>query len=585
MRYFDTGTKRFVELSDSDFKAKGGEGSVYISNGRVYKICEPGFMIPEAKFKELSVLTHPRIIRPETILLDSGKKHAVGYTMKLVPKNPISLAEMLSKAYQEREGVTAKTKADLVMQIREGVQFTHDKGREKFSTPILIVDENENNFMVTDDYSEVYFIDVGAWQTPHFPCPVLNPSVWDFHCNNHWTELSDWYSFGIIAWWLFIGNHPFKIFHPILKTLKDAMINCMKANKSMLDPQADYPQAAVYYPFENHIPGGNDGAFMQWFRAMWIDGKRLPPPTDYQAALVAIITKVKEIVGSNNFNMNLLFDFGKNGSADITAYYQNLGKEVVVTKSNIVVDRQFYPRINQRFRIGFTPTNKAVAVYIDDDRLKIMGVENQLPINIDAAATAIMAYDGRVYVQSGTAICELTFIEMGQSVLTALQPVANIIEHATQLFQGVAFQQMFGAYMVSVFPKQNQHQQFKIVELEGYRITDAKFDSGVLMVVGTKGRSGQYDRFVIRFHPDWSKYECKIIEDISPIGLNFTVIRGVCVCITEEQKVEVFAADPRSTQQPKTITDPAIQNDMHLCHGQHGVQFARGSKLFSFAMR
>jgi hypothetical protein len=573
MKYLEVSTGQTVDLNNGHFKAKGGEGSIYIKNGRVYKICEKDHMIPEGKFTELAVLKHPRIICPESLLLNR-KHEPVGYSMKAVPNDPKSLTEILTKSYREREGVTPQHMADLVLQIREGIAFTHNNH-------ILLVDGNENNYMVTSDYKDVYFIDVNAWQTPHYPCLVINPSIRDWHCPkpNCWSELSDWFSFCVVAWWMFTAIHPYKIRHPVMKSIKTSLTDCMIANKSVMDKDAIFPQGAVYYPFESFIPGGRDGAFMQWFRAVLNDGKRLIPPVDYQAILGPIITKVQAIVGSHNFTIKEIHNFG----AKIVGYCFQYGKEVVTTKDDIVVNHRPYPKPSQRFRIGVTPQSRVIAASVENERLKLWDVESQSPIAIDARAKSIMTYQGRIYVQYAKIIGEVSFVHSGKVILSTVQPVANIMEHATQLFHGVAFQQMFESHIASVFPQTGQHFQIKIPELDGYRITDAKFERGILMVVGTKGKSGEYDRLVIRFASDWTKYDCRIVEDVPLVGINFTVLDSeLCVCITEEDKVELFSAKYGSTT-IKTIEDPAIQSDMHLCR-TGGVQFVQGNKLFSFSM-
>lgn len=564
-KYLEVSTGQTVDLNNSHFKAKGGEGSVYIKNGRVYKICELGHMIPEGKFLELNILNHPHIIRPESVLLN--RKQPVGYSMKEVPNNPKSLAEILTKAYREREGVTPQHMSNLVLQIRQGIQFTHDH-------QILIVDGNENNFMVTEDYQDIYFIDVNAWQTPHYPCLVINPSIMDWHCpKNKWSELSDWFSFCVVAWWMFTAIHPYKIRHPVAN-IKTAMRDCMIANKSVLDKDAIYSQGSVYYPFENYIPGGKDGPFMQWFRAILIEGKRLAPPVDYQAVLGPIITKIQEITGSNNFIMKEIHDFG----SKIIGYCYQFGREVVTTTDNIIINHHLYPRPDKRFRIGIAPQGKVLAASIDNNRLSLIDVESQSSIPIDAGAKDIMSYQGRIYVQYAKSISELVFV----GKMATAQIVADVMEHSTQMFQGVVFQQMFGSYIASVFPQSGKHYQIKVQELDGYRISDAKFENGVLMVIGTKG-TGEYDRMVFRFTDDWLKYDCRIIEDIPLVGINFTVLEtGICVCITEEEKVEIFSTKQGSPM--KIVDDPQITSDMHLCHSG-GVQFVRDHKLFSFSMR
>jgi hypothetical protein len=75
-----------------------------------------------------------------------------------------------------------------------------------------------------------------------------------------------------------------------------------------------------------------------------------------------------------------------------------------------------------------------------------------------------------------------------------------------------------------------------------------------------------------------------VIEGVPLVGINFTVLEtGVCVSITEEDKVEIFSAKTGATS-IKSISDDSIRSDMHLCRAG-GIQFAQGSKLFSFSMK
>ncbi len=68
-KYKIRGTDQTVTLDKNNFKASGGEGSIHIVGNTVYKVCNPGQMIPDGKFEELKVLDHPRIIKPEAVIL------------------------------------------------------------------------------------------------------------------------------------------------------------------------------------------------------------------------------------------------------------------------------------------------------------------------------------------------------------------------------------------------------------------------------------------------------------------------------------------------------------------------------------
>lgn len=573
-------SKATVELDQSNFKTKGGEGSIYIVGKEVFKICDPGKMIPEAKLNELTVLDHPRIVRPIDIVLQG--KNPVGYVMDLVPGNARPLAQILTKAYQEREGVTPDQKREIVSQIASGLRFIHShKG-------YLQVDGNEFNYMVSERHDSVHFIDVNSFQTPHFMADAIMPSIRDWHCPQDqktglfkWSELTDWYSFAIISFYLFTAIHPFKGRHPNFTNVKTMMQDQMRACKSVLDPEVLYPQGAVYSPFENYIPGGKDGAFMQWYKAIFIDNKRLPAPKDFQAMMVLAAT-IKEIVGSNNFNIRELQDF----YSTILGFTEHSGKEIVVTKDGITVDGKKNDRPAERFRVGFTPSlNVPFVAWLEDEQLKLRNLSLGSEIKCSLQGTDMMSCEGRVYVQSNSNIFEITFIEQMGLLMATPKAVASIMPTATTMFQGVAFQDTFGTTMTSIFPAVGHHRQFKFDELKDYRITDAKYENGVLMIICCN-KEGQYDRLIFRFDKSFSSYDVRVVSDITPMGINFSSLAhgGICVCLTEEEKIEIFSAQ-KGNANVKSIDDPAISADMRLCHSGNQVRFAKGNKLYSMAMK
>jgi DNA-binding helix-hairpin-helix protein with protein kinase domain len=171
-RYFVHG-KGELRLGRSDFKAQGGEGAVYVKGSTAYKIyANPTRAIPLAKIDELSALDQPNIIRPLDLILD-GKNTPVGYSMRSVEKAH-ALCQLFPKAFRQRNNLTPELMLRLVRRLQAGVSHVHDKG-------ILIVDLNELNFLVSADFSEVFFVDVDSYQTPSFPATVLMESVRDRH--------------------------------------------------------------------------------------------------------------------------------------------------------------------------------------------------------------------------------------------------------------------------------------------------------------------------------------------------------------------------------------------------------------------
>jgi serine/threonine protein kinase len=558
-----------VNLTKQQFLAKGGEGNIYAKGSLVYKICEPGKMIPDGKFQELSVLDHPNIVRPQDILLDS-KNHPVGYTMQYI-KNTLCLCQLFTKAFRTRTNITPDIMLDLVRQMQQTIQFIHSK-------KVLIVDLNELNFLVGNpDLKDIYFIDVNSYQTPHYPATVIMDSIRDRHCkNNHFTIDTDWFSFAIVSFQMFIGIHPFKGKHPSYTNPKTALDGRMLANISILNPQVSYPQAACQ--LLTVIPE----VYRQWYQAVFEDGKRLPPPLDLYATVQIITPVMKKIGGSNNFTITEIYDFGE----DILNLFQIAGKQIAICTNNVYINRHkiinFTPCPNTK--VCLTPRNAhPIAVTLDNGMVKMMDLITQQNISINLAGDNLMVYDGRCYVLGGGKILEVKFIETANNILASADQVGNILEQGTQVFDGVILQNLFDAYYCSVFPNSGEHRQFAVRELDNYKIVDAKYERGLLQIVGVNNKTGKYDRFVIWFEKNWSKYDYLVISDVIFTALNFTVLdNGVCIQINEDENIEIFRVT--NPTKKKEIDDPVIEADMKLASKGAQAIFTRGNKIYSITM-
>lgn len=560
MDYTIRGTGNKVKLSNQHFLAKGGEGSIYAKPPLVYKVCEPGKMIPDGKIQELAVLDDPRIIRPKDVLLDKSKK-PVGYTMDFIADTTV-LCQLFTKAFRKRNGITHDQIWNLVQQMEEVTRFIHSKG-------ILLVDYNELNFLVNDLFDTVYFIDVNSYQTPSYPATAIMESIRDRHCkNNKFTEETDWFAFGIVSFNLMVGIHPYKGKHPKYTEMDDRMLN----NISVLDPSVKFPKGAVQ-PFDV-VPDD----YMKWYKAIFEDGKRLPPP-GITGAVVIAVPVVKTVTGSNQFDIGVLHDFGE----DIIYILNHSGKEIVVTDKSVYVDRR-KARVasDPSLRVAFTPdTLQPIAATNVRGELKLRNMIDGNELKTNLQADDIMSFDGRLYVRSSGKVLEIEFTEIAKNILVTPKQVGNVVPQAATLFDGVIVENLFDAKYFSIFPDSGRCQQFAIRELDDYKVIDAKYRNGVLVVIGVNS-SGQYDRFTFWFDKQW-KYQSVVVQDITYTGLNFTVLdNGVCVLINEEEKVEVFrTSDPTKK---KEVEDNAIAGDMRLTNSGAATQFTKGTKLYSFKM-
>ena len=95
---------------------------------------------------------------------------------------------------------------------------------------------------------------------------------------------------------------------------------------------------------------------------------------------------------------------------------------------------------------------------------------------------------------------------------------------------------------------------------------------------------GQYDRWVLRFDQAFTAYDLRRIENVAPTGLNFvTLDSGVCVCLDEEERLEVFSSRMGS-RGLKIVEDSVLGGDMRLSKMSGQLIFSRANKLYRMSL-
>lgn len=557
MKVFIRG-KGEVELTKADFIAQGGEGSVYAKGKTAFKIYnDPSNMIPLGKFQELSVLTHDNIIKPTDIICDSKNK-TIGYTMTYV-KDTYALCQLFTKAFRQRNNISPQNMFDLVKKLQDIVKHTHDH-------KILIVDLNEMNFLCDQSFKEIYAIDTDSYQTPSFHATALMDSIRDRHAKpNHFDQGTDWFAFAIVSFSMFIGIHPFKGKHPTLKIMDDRMLQ----NISVFHKDVGVPN--VCYDF-SVIPKN----YVNWYKAVFDDGKRMSPP--FEGQILQVIQKINTIVGNNKFDIRELFD----ALTDINHFVNLNGVDVCITSQNCFINKK---ATTTPFAgaLAITPKqNKIVAASLVNSQIQLIEVVSGTQIPFISAADSLMEYDGRIYFKNYMNICEVIFTEIGTNIIASGKIVGQVMPNSS-LYPGVIIQNLMDAYYASLFPKSGTCYQIKLDILKGYKIIEAKYDNRVLFVIAAKG--GKYNKFIFRFDDTYSECDVRIINDINYTGLNFVVLdNGICVHITEDETIEIFS-NKKDSSGIKVVDDPMIKGDMELRKNGSNVLFTKGSKVYSFKLK
>jgi hypothetical protein len=569
MKVFVKGVGEIEVDETKHFIAKGGEGSIFGKGGTVYKIYEDASkMISPAKIKELAVLDHPEIIKPENLILDSKSK-VIGYTMKYI-KNALALCRIFTKTYRQANKITPDMMLELTKKFQEMIKFIHSK-------KILVVDLNEFNFLVDASIKHMYAIDVNSYQTPSFPATAIMPSVKDHHCNNHFTEGTDWFSWGVVACQILLGIHPYKHggYQPFENLPLDQRMEArMKGNVSIFNPKVKIP--AVAQPFAV-IPS----ALKSWMIAVLEKGERVAPPDNYVMA-VQIAAVVKNITGSNLFDIDALLSLDE--AINKIVYHE--GTRVIFTDDSVFVDKRQLKFNKPNAHVGFTAKyHKPILGWIEGGTVQLFDVLDSQPLLLNLQAANIMSCGGRLYVQNDTGILEVNLKEVSNSIIPTTKLVGRVMDipGATMVLDGFVIQSILGRQVVSLFPDTGLCYQVNIAELDGYKIIDGKYENRVLVIVGAK--HGRYSRFVFRMADDYQTYDCRKVDNVAYTDLNFTVNEaGICTLMAEDEKMEAFSNKVNSAGL-KVLDDPILTSDMRLTHDGTKIVFSKDKKIYGISIK
>src|ERR1019366_8378399 len=104
----------------------------------------------------------------------------------------------------------------------------------------------------------------------------------------------------------------------------------------------------------------------------------------------------------------------------------------------------------------------------------------------------VSVYHNRIHFQQGDFILEIEWIESDKMLICGTHSLATILPKATQLFSGVAIQNLLKSYHVSLFTEARVCHQIRIPEIESYRPIECKLERNVLMIVALDAKTGQY---------------------------------------------------------------------------------------------
>lgn len=589
MKIFEQGSAKPIDLGQKDYRARGGQGAIYVRGDKAYKIFgtfienpprsgnlvfqeKPEWALPLGRIKELSTIKTPEAIKPELPILDAAGI-ILGHTMKAVTAKYV-LTAIMPRVFRERpEGQSPEDSLRIAQTIQRGIKACHGQG-------FKLCDIQPNNFLITEDFREISFIDVDSWGTPHYPplaliesardwvlCPTDPPTI---------TEETDWWSFAVLAFEIFVGIHPFKGRHP--RFPKVAIRQRMEARMSVLnrevrvDPDCIMPLTSI------------PSAYRAWFESTFEQGRRLPPPEGPVDAIkvvagpqaVRIQGKVKaRLLRSLAGNLFVLLP----GEIDVTS-------TAVYRRGHKISDAQAHAHYAVTPRAQ-APVQCWLGDYSPSTGMRAVLIRDLLTNSMIAScyeAHDIIGLNGRVLLRVADQLLALTWFESGTGAIrAAADVVAQVSQNTTKLFPGLAIQSLLGATYATLLPNGGGAYEVRLRELEGKSILDARLEGSVLQVATEdKGKQGVW---TYRFSRDFSTHDANA-EDVTATGhqgLNFAALdTGVCV-ESRDGELRMFAKRPGQTERT-VIRDSGLPGNMKLFADGARLLGAVGGELFHLTM-
>jgi hypothetical protein len=544
-----------IKLTKQNYLASGGAGDIYTKQGVAYKIFKDPDHVPDpAKITELTQINNPDVIKPEAVITSSNGR-LIGYTMRYI-QSAWSLCQVFPLSFKKRYSLDDQTILTLVDDFRIKIASIHSHG-------VCVVDLNELNFLVDKSFNRIYCIDVDNYQTSHFPAEYIMDSIRDRH-SAAFDEMSDWFSWAICSFQLFIGIHPYKGKHPDISTLDERM----HQNLSVFNSDVRVP--AVCQPLDS-IPV----RLRDWYHAVFEKGERSLPPdgrlqvATWQPVHAPIPKKGKSI------NMELLQEY----KSTITGHVYLDGKRIVCTDSGTWINTTRYRGLPHDTRFTLTPkTRKPVAAWLEDGKLHVTCLTTSIPFDVNIQGEQIMSSGEWIYVKSGRSIFEITMTELPDRIIVTPRTACMVIENATKLFDGLALQDLVGTWYLACFSGAGECRHVKLDELSGHRILDAYYKNGCAILVTR--HEGDYLSVVIRLHKESHDLRISTLDSYNRI--NMTSLPNGVVSLVVDEELELFSNMPGSDRS-LTVKNEALPGFQLSCENT-SVVGSRGKRLYRVSM-
>ena len=337
-------------LTQQHYKAAGGEGTVYQKGGTAYKIMHSGHtVIPHKKLEELNLIQSSNVLIPLKYLLDS-KGRPIGFTMKYVHDVEF-LCKLFNNNFLQRNNLGPNDIVQLVKEMQLTLSKIHD-------ARCLVVDFNQMNFLVDGKkLTFPYFIDTDSYQTPSYKATAIMDCVRDRKTpHGQFSVLTDWYSWGIVTFWLYIGTHPYRGNHPNYSN--------NDWNGKRMDDGISLFHKDVSMPSNCRALSVIPKAHLEWYKNEFNNNTRSIPPLPDGNIIIAVGIQIKDVM---EFKTKLIFEY----NLPVRRIFFDNGNRYVLTQDTLYKENTALLKYSGSYEnVGF------IKVEGDGDDPVLAGIKN-----------------------------------------------------------------------------------------------------------------------------------------------------------------------------------------------------------------
>jgi hypothetical protein len=550
-----------VTITDKSYKAAGGEAAIYVVNGMVYKLYHDPIhkQLPLQKMRELSAISNSQVVIPQQLIFDPKDGRPLGYTTRYID-NVEPLLKFFTKTFKTDNNIDNQMVNHLVKQIQLIVSDIH-------MAQCLVVDLNELNILAEIQPSNLipWFIDTDSYSTPSFKATAIMDSVRDrkasivdkngvLHYNP--TIESDWFSWSIIAFWLYSNIHAYRGTHP---------------NYSPRDKQKQMDDGiSVFHPGVRVPPCVNNFKIipprhLDWFKRVFLNGERGVPPLPDSSIPLLVPTQIVTIKGTDKLDVVDVASY----DSSILAIHSIMGIYYVATKTHFYANKKEIGKHNSK-KISLCSANDGSLIIAQQDisnKIVFRDLTKADPVGT-ASSNEMFCRNNAIYTMNRGKLVENSFLTLGSKTIHRACEIENLSVISAKMYDGCVIQDLLGKMFLTLPYKLGSCFSRHIPQLDGYRIVGAKADKNIIVVVGEK--KGQYDRFIIIYDKHYTKHDVRKVDDVAYDTINFaTMDNGLCVLLSSPTELELFAA----TSQYETLPDPPFDVTMKLFATSDGIFF------------